>query len=1184
MRRTLVLLFACMGVGALFATSQSACGGQPFTRAKRIEHRAELIGGPRALGEVGDWLLENNKIRVIIQDQGFSRGFGVFGGSLIDADLVRTGTGLGDSEGGVGRDNFGELFPAFFLEALEPLRVNDPNGDEKLPAFEIENDGTNGQPAVLVVRGYGNDFLALTQLINENLLGDNRDFPTLLFESRYILEPDANYVTITTTVQNVNFEGDPIEWNGAEQLLGTAVPIPFGDVALFGAGNHVFLPHEAGYDLRYRLEDIYGSGQYSLPALPGLVADFIASSGPGVSYGLALEPVDDPARNFAMSSGQFEDANLGSMHVPFIASAFTGVFQVVPPVLEPNDGVPGGPDEFSFTRYFIVGNGDVASVSDTVYALRGTPVATLSGELFEETTRQPLEGAEILIERAGGQKVTQCTPDANGKWRANLPEGDYLVRAFMEGRAASGYTAVTVGPDGAFLRLTLPAEARVTVNVSATGEGRIPAKATLVGVYDETNTGKDTKEFLFDLSIGEAWRFTDLETDDAGNPNTRRYMETFAYARNGSVTLVGRPGTYTVVVSHGPEYTVAQQVVTLRPGQTEVVNAELTRVVDTTGYVAGDFHLHTRFSLDSSYSVHDSLIGYAAEGLEYVVSTDHNFVVDFAPVLVDLEYQHRMQSAVGLELTTIDRGHFNAFPLEVQAPKLIPTANENNPGGYDNTIAARTQGSFQWALRPPDDIFADLRQLGRRTPPAPDCVASSAVTFPLDVILGSKAPQGPLAGDECPRDTLPIVIQVNHPRDSILGYFEQYGIDQDILEPVPAQSLFAPKLSHHPEFAAENFSWNFDAMEVFNGKRYEYLHNFVVPEGVTMDPVSCCPLTPGELFRDLPPFPCDEEEDNRICTCLPSDTQAQIDAGACNPDGRPVAYPGVIDDWFEMMNRGLRVIGTANSDSHDPHKDESGSPRTFFAVPNDIPGMITPDDMVAAFQKGDVLMTNGPFVSVTLDGKGMGEMVVPDGAASLAVKVQAPPWIKPNRAVVYLSGEVVHDEQWTPDEDVVGTARVHEFTVDINAASDGFVVVEVTGDNNMFPMVFPNEIPPLQFTDVINAIGGSFGLGGGPGSLRPQLTYQVTPFAMTNPIWIDADGDGEISPRRPLVEPSELASTVATPVQDAIAPIDLEAPATKLRRLRRTDDIKARFPTWLHPTRDIHDIRRVLFQFAPHAH
>ena len=91
-----------------------SCSDEGRSYAGRVQTPMELIGGPGALGAVGDYLLANDRVRVIIQDKGWSRGFGVFGGGIIDADIVRPGT-QSSPTGGTGKDNFGESFPAFFL-------------------------------------------------------------------------------------------------------------------------------------------------------------------------------------------------------------------------------------------------------------------------------------------------------------------------------------------------------------------------------------------------------------------------------------------------------------------------------------------------------------------------------------------------------------------------------------------------------------------------------------------------------------------------------------------------------------------------------------------------------------------------------------------------------------------------------------------------------------------------------------------------------------------------------------------------------------------------------------------------------------------------------------------------------------------------------------------------------------
>ena len=73
-------------------------------RAKVIEQRAELVGGPVAMADIGDFLLENDQIRVAIRGVKDSPGPGVYGGSILDIDLRRPRLGEQDAQG---RDRFG---------------------------------------------------------------------------------------------------------------------------------------------------------------------------------------------------------------------------------------------------------------------------------------------------------------------------------------------------------------------------------------------------------------------------------------------------------------------------------------------------------------------------------------------------------------------------------------------------------------------------------------------------------------------------------------------------------------------------------------------------------------------------------------------------------------------------------------------------------------------------------------------------------------------------------------------------------------------------------------------------------------------------------------------------------------------------------------------------------------------
>ena len=79
----------CAALGVVLTLAWAGCGEGSSVSARQATSRAQLVGGERALGDIGDYVLENERIRVVVQGPGYSRGFGVYGGSLIDADRRR---------------------------------------------------------------------------------------------------------------------------------------------------------------------------------------------------------------------------------------------------------------------------------------------------------------------------------------------------------------------------------------------------------------------------------------------------------------------------------------------------------------------------------------------------------------------------------------------------------------------------------------------------------------------------------------------------------------------------------------------------------------------------------------------------------------------------------------------------------------------------------------------------------------------------------------------------------------------------------------------------------------------------------------------------------------------------------------------------------------------------------------
>lgn len=1145
-------------LAGLLAAPLVGCGeATPQSQARQIDTRTELIGGPSALGEVGDFLLENDHIRVVVQGPGFSRGFGVYGGGLIDMDLQRA-TAPGDTDGGNGRDQFGELFPIAFLQALEPDTV------------EVFADGSDGGTAIVRVAGSGADFISLTKALNQLVLNSHElpDFifdafvpenlegdPQIGYEIFYELPPDAHHLRIRVRLTNLTDRTLLIPAELATPVLpGLGVTrdtfdAPLGFVLLFGAGNDVFTPG-LGYDIRHTLDEVVetvvdaqaaaetearaaavAEGKdpntaiipdvMPFPALPGLLTNgLFTSSDTGVSYGFFSLPEPDAdgiAANFVNNRVDGEGNNpyetvlgdflppggLGddTMLVPFLASSFTGVFYGQ----TPREFAAG--ESFEYSAYMAVGNGDVGSVMDTVYALRaerepGATLVELLGQVEEETSGALLEDVSVVIyEEIDGhpRPVNQFTTDAFGRFRGTMPAGAYTARVERD-PVVSAHIPFTLGDgDGArFVRLAAPAPGYVTVRVRDTLGRALPAKITVVGTV-EPDAGY--RNDLFDLAVGQGWRTQDVVPDDPADPKTRRYIERVEYTdAAGKVRVPVPPGVgLEVYISRGIEYSLSRAEVNVAPGEAVSLVAQLERVIDTTGWISADFHLHAAPSLDSGLDLPARVRSVVGEGVEILTATDHNFITDYGPTLLEEGLEDWATSMVGLELTTLESGHFNGFPLVRDVGRI-------------------TKGAFEWSQRPPDDLFGELRRLGRHGPER-------------------------------------TIVQVNHPRDTILGYFQQYGIDalnggipENLCSNVNPFECIQPNGDAFREAdGMSTFSYDFDAIEVLNGSVVDQLYHLRVPEDVDRLEI------PAEIKAALP------SPGTIIC------------------DDGQVAFPGVLDDWFNMLNLGHRYIGTGTSDSHDAD-DHTGYARTYVAVEDDRPVSLSDRAIVDAFATGNVLMTNGPFVEFTVGGHTMSKLVGDElrvdadaaGGVEVVIDVQAAEWIDVDRGRIWVNGLVAE----TFPIELVDRRYRHETTIELT--DDSWVVVEVTGDGSMFPIVRPADTPPLQLSDAFGTIAEATGLGGGAdfGELAIDRVGVFTPVAITNPVYVIV-GDGE------------WAAPGALPRSCDGYGVKHE----KSARIAPADVIGSRRPPRVEPSfglprvkGDIQDVRTVFDQFGRHNH
>ncbi len=140
-------------------------------------------------------------------------------------------------------------------------------------------------------------------------------------------------------------------------------------------------------------------------------------------------------------------------------------------------------------------------------------------------------------------------------------------------------------------------------------------------------------------------------------PTVGRF-ENFLVSASGFEVRTLPVGEYDVYISRGTEYSLAEHQIQIREGKTTHLRVQLERVIDTSGFISSDFHLHLQFAMQ------DGAIVSAAEGLELLTATDHNVLKDYSPFIEELGLGRYMHSMVGSEIDT-EFGHFNSFPLQL---------------------------------------------------------------------------------------------------------------------------------------------------------------------------------------------------------------------------------------------------------------------------------------------------------------------------------------------------------------------------------------------------------------------------------------------------------------------------------------------------------------------------------------
>jgi hypothetical protein len=361
--------------------------------------------------------------------------------------------------------------------------------------------------------------------------------------------------------------------------------------------------------------------------------------------------------------------------------------------------------EYHLTRHLAVAEGGLDQVQRVLRELgllAPEPTGVLEGEIRcagFDLTDIPVR-IHVLDEAGAHRSVIRPVPGATDAlvYTSELPVGRYSLLAKADGLTPSPTVEVEVtaaGPARADLDLTAPAP--ITYRLEDGAGAPAPGRLTFV------------------------WQAGEPPTVLAAGYGEERYPNSSAltvWSGTGEGEARLPPGAYEVIATRGSEREQARQTLELGAAGADLT-FELGSPVDSTGWLAGDFHIHAQYSPDSDVAPEFRVRTGLSEGLELLVMTEHDTIRDFTPAVESIPGAGaHIRAIIGSEITTYLYGHFQAWPLTEKPDQL-------NRGGID------------WFDTPAPELFARIR-------------ASEAT---------------------------PVIIQANHPRGVSAGsYFTALGL------------------------------------------------------------------------------------------------------------------------------------------------------------------------------------------------------------------------------------------------------------------------------------------------------------------------------------------------------------------------------------------------------------------------
>jgi hypothetical protein len=208
-----------------------------------------------------------------------------------------------------------------------------------------------------------------------------------------------------------------------------------------------------------------------------------------------------------------------------------------------------------------------------------------------------------------------------------------------------------------------------------------------------------------------------------------------------------------------------------------------------------------------------------------------------------------------------------------------------------------------------------------------------------------------------------------------------------------------------------------------------------------------------------------------------------------------------IEDWLHLLNRGYYFPLIGSSDSHSIDRGEPGYSRTYVMYEGEEGDNLNWDTLALSLKKGRSFASNGPLVEFKANDKYRpgDSFTSPGRKVEIWIRVQSAPWVAVDEVRLIVNGErkIIFPVKTAREEILKFTEQIS-----LKLKKDSYIAVEALGTKSLYPV--------LQKY-----------------SRKGILKDATLPYALTNPVFIDVDGNGKFDP--PLPGKIKLRSDIPEP-------------------------------------------------------